>query len=94
MEKYTEAVCKPHCKKFKPGPERPKCGSYEFIRKNLTLGEIKPIRTNGNDSHENDLKIKELACNQCRFLEGCGFRAGSGANPCGGYLVLEKFLSR
>ncbi|MDA8169742.1 MAG: hypothetical protein M0Z59_08635 [Nitrospiraceae bacterium] len=93
-KEYTEVICKSHCDRYKP-EDRPKCGAYEFLSRNLTAGELAGIKTGKKPAMEMDGAIRALACDKCRFLSGCGYRSGQGGkNPCGGYKVMERLLSR
>lgn len=93
---YTGTICKGFCRYYKEGREGLTCGTYDFITRNLTAGEIKQVqyREPGTD-FSRDKEIRELACAQCDFLiDGCDFRGGQGAPPCGGYLVIEWLLRK
>jgi hypothetical protein len=93
-ETYTELICKPYCKFYRPGKEALKCGSYEFLQKALSPGELRLLRVRGRRPHLGfDRQLKALACARCAFLRGgCDFRAGLKGPPCGGYVLLEQLL--
>ncbi len=94
---YKTFVCKRYCEFYKPGSKNnaDKCGSYNFIKRNLTPRELK------NFIYDKKLKcdfsedgvIYALACSGCNFLlDGCAFRAGLNSPPCGGYPIVENLL--
>jgi hypothetical protein len=89
-------ICEKFCDFYKPGrEEREKCGTFEFLRRNLTLRELKRAseETPKGPDRSADTAIKDMACSGCGFLpDGCDFRAGSGDTPCGGYAIVNHLL--
>lgn len=92
-------VCKRYCSFYKPdGPEeRQKCGTYEFLSRNLTereLSHLAIVAPEGIDLSA-DTSIKAMVCEQCEFLkDGCDFRDGVDSPPCGGYALMEFLLKQ
>jgi len=97
-------VCKNFCTFYKPGRERKeqtKCGTYSFLERNLTVGEIRCISSQVTLSHgpqrgtPTDASIKKMVCKKCGFFrEDCDFRQGLKSPPCGGYVIVEHLLKR
>lgn len=98
--RYTELICKRSCSYYRPGKDKFSCGAYEFIRRNLTPGELAAVvkGTSGDaDPCANDLNA---VCECCAFYEGgCDFAAKGKAlstremeseTPCGGYKILSR----
>jgi hypothetical protein len=78
---YTELICERFCSFYRPGKERLKCGTYSFLEKNLTPGELRfavenmPAEKVVCDPLSEDVTIRELVCEKCDFLVGgCDFR--------------------
>jgi hypothetical protein len=97
METEIKAnVCVKFCKFYKAERSEPeKCGSYEFLMKNLTLQELKsasvaaPIKADTST----DSSIKDMVCSVCNFrVDGCDFRDGLDSPPCGGYNIVSHLL--
>lgn len=90
-------ICARFCSFYKPGRTKPeKCGTFEFLRRNLTPEEIRLASENtpGDPDRSADGEIEELVCSVCGFrIDGCDFRAGEGDMPCGGYAVLTYLLN-
>lgn len=94
-KQYTDLICKKFCSYYKPGKERMKCGSYEFLVGNLSTGELSRVSSDAVKEFPSskDNKVKTLACKQCDFFsDGCDYRAGVGSTPCGGYAVVAWLL--
>ncbi len=73
------------------------CETYNFIKRNITLGELKGLINVVRKRPEflTDEYIRETICNHCEFMkEDCDFRAGKEASPCGGYMVIEYLISQ
>jgi hypothetical protein len=90
-------VCKGFCKFYKPGrKERLKCGTYDFLSRNLSPGELLHVcRGTGPHDLSRDEDIRAMICDRCEFLvDGCDFRDGLPSPPCGGYAVVESLLKR
>lgn len=95
------SVCKNFCAFYKPGKEVMKCGSFEFLQRNLTGGEVRKIaiqvlgkksQRQGQDKAP-DNSIRKLVCSKCDFLkDGCDYRAGLDSPPCGGYAIMAHLL--
>lgn len=96
-EEYTKIICSGFCTFYKEGNEGLMCGTYHFLTRNLTPGElesaVKGTKLKPDFSH--DREIKTLICGKCEFLiDGCDFRAGLDAPPCGGYAIIEWLLKK
>lgn len=96
-DEYTDIICRGFCTFYKEGKEESACGTYHFLESNLTSGElkagIKGIKPEPDFSR--DKEIERLVCEQCDFfVDGCDFREGLGAQPCGGYAIVEWFLRK
>ncbi len=94
---YTELICRRFCTFYKEGDDGPACGSYDFLIRNLTAGEIGSTFPHAGSEADfsRDKEIKELVCERCDFLaDGCDYRAGLGATPCGGYAVVHWLLTK
>lgn len=100
-KEYTSIVCKEFCSFYKEGKEDLYCGTYLFLRNNLTPHELRSlVRISGGRKHPArraspaDTEIKKLVCNKCDFLvDGCDFREDGSYPPCGGYYIIEMLLS-
>jgi hypothetical protein len=94
---YTEIICGRFCKYYKEGKEGLTCGTYDFLARNLTASELRAAIDSigpGTD-FTHDREIEDLVCGKCDFLvDGCDFRSGIKAFPCGGYVVLERLLRK
>jgi hypothetical protein len=75
-----------------------KCGAYEYIEKNLSLGEVEKAAGGSETAGVSpgiDGLIMEIACKKCEFLlGGCSYRDGYPSPPCGGYGILARLLGR
>lgn len=92
---YTELICKEFCKYYKQGREALACGTYNFLARNLTQLEIESLihYVEKSPDFSSDEDIRQLICRRCDFLEdGCDFREGIDAPPCGGYTVIAWLL--
>ena len=89
-------VCQKFCKSYKPGgKDRKKCGSYEFLRTNLTKMEIR--QASEAAPSEADLSIDDtisrMVCTECGFIDkDCKYRLGTDPVPCGGYSIISHLL--
>ncbi len=100
-KEYTGMICKNFCSFYKEGKEDLLCGTYLFLRKNLTPRELSSaIKLSGRRKHPTagaspaDEEIKSLVCRKCDFLvDGCDFRENGSQPPCGGYYIIEMLLS-
>ncbi|MEW6117074.1 MAG: hypothetical protein AB1553_09265 [Nitrospirota bacterium] len=96
-EGYVELICKGFCRFYKEGKEELHCGTYVFLRNNLTAAELHSLLKLFKPpapEFSKDSAIKEMVCDKCDFLvDGCDFRDNESGPPCGGYAILEKLLS-
>ncbi len=100
VKEYTDAICKEFCTFYKEGKEDLLCGSYRFLKENLTMRELRALsallentRKSSAADSSLDEEIKELVCNKCAFLrDGCDFRESRSGPPCGGYILLTKII--
>lgn len=98
---YTGIICKKFCSFYKEGKEDLCCGTYEFLKRNLTPVELRSIiELSKAVEHPSaytfaaDDDIKKLVCNNCDFLvDGCDFREDGSLPPCGGYIIIETLLT-
>ncbi len=91
-------ICQRFCAFYKAEKEGMKCGTVEFLERNLTKAEIessagqaRPLR--GASAHDDD--IRRIVCESvCEFLktDDCDFRLGLDSPPCGGYSVVASLL--
>lgn len=92
---YTDIICKGFCTFYKTGKEEFTCGAYDFISRNITPGELESA-IQGIASIPDftcDGKIQGLICEKCAFMiDGCDFREGLDAPPCGGYSIIEWLM--
>lgn len=94
---YTDIICKRFCTFYKSGKEGLVCGTYDFIARNLTPGELESAIQGiaSTPDFACDMKIQGLICEKCDFVrDGCDFREGLEAPPCGGYTIIEWLLKR
>ena len=92
---YTDIICRRFCRFYKGGREELTCGTYNFLLRNLTAGELKSsvLSVKSRAGFPLDEELRALACEQCDFLaDGCDFRAGLDSPPCGGYAIIEQLL--
>ena len=97
---YTSIICKGFCSFYKEGREDLCCGTYLFLKKNLTLRELRSaLDLSKMDERLSeyvfpaDKEIKKLVCDKCDFLvDGCDFREDGSHPPCGGYSIIEMLL--
>jgi hypothetical protein len=96
QHEYTEIICKGFCGFYKPGKkEDTACGTYEFLKKNLSPGELLKIAESAGfpPEYSSDGLIKSLTCGSCGFFkDGCDYRKGLKSAPCGGYNLIENLL--
>jgi hypothetical protein len=90
-------VCKKFCSFYKPGRKTMKCGSYDFLKRNLSYGELSWASQRAPRKHDlsADGQIKALICEKgCSFYstDDCDFRLGRDSQPCGGYAIIESLL--
>jgi len=92
------SICKKFCSFYKPDKKEDlKCGSYDFLARNLTRAEIRQaaVAAPRDYSFSEDKTIRDIVCGKCDFLvDGCDYRDGLGKTPCGGYAVVEHLLKR
>jgi hypothetical protein len=97
---YTDAICRNFCCYYKAGREELKCGGYQFLMEHLTPKELLTL-SNGIAAKEalkkyvpaDNKDISDLVCRKCKFLiDGCDYRDGIAAPPCGGYLLIDKLF--
>jgi hypothetical protein len=94
---YTDIICKGFCTFYREGREGLTCGTYDFLARNLTAGEIRSNvqQLKPGADFSRDKELRELACERCDFLvDGCDFREGLSVHPCGGYVIVEWLLKR
>jgi len=94
---YTDIICKRFCTFYRSGREELTCGTYEFIYRNLSHGELESAIQGipSPPDFTSDRKIKGLICEKCNFMtDGCDFREGLDAPPCGGYTIIEWLIKR
>ena len=94
---YTDIICKGFCTFYNSGKEELTCGTYDFIFRNLSLGDLKSAIRGiaSTPDFACDRKIKGLICEKCDFvIDGCDFKEGMDAPPCGGYTIVEWLLKR
>jgi len=98
---YACFICKGFCSFYKEGKEDLCCGTYLFLKNNLTLRELRSVldlskmasRPSGYVSPADD-EIKRLVCDKCDFLvDGCDFREDGSHPPCGGYKIIDMLLT-
>jgi len=97
---YAGLICKVFCSFYKEGKEDLCCGTYQFLKKNLTPVELRSvIELSRVVEHPRtcafaaDEEIKKLVCCKCDFLvDGCDFREDGSNPPCGGYIIIEALL--
>jgi hypothetical protein len=90
-------VCEKFCDFYKAGKKRSKCGSFDFLARNLTKTEIRRAAQGATRDLDfsTDTFIKSMVCDHCGFVaDGCDFRAGVGKKPCGGYAIVEHLLKQ
>ncbi|MFZ5997786.1 MAG: hypothetical protein ACOYW7_09895 [Nitrospirota bacterium] len=96
-DEYSALICKEFCAFYKEGREELHCGTYVFLRNNLTAAELHSLLELSKPSppaFSKDSTIKKIVCAACDFLiDGCDFRDNGSGPPCGGYVILEKLLS-
>ena len=100
-KEYTSIICEGFCSFYKEGKADLCCGTYLFLRNNLTLLELRSaLDLSKIDEHPSehvfpaDEEIKSLACNKCDFLvDGCDFRVDVSLPPCGGYNIMKMLLT-
>jgi len=89
-------ICKKYCSFYKPDKdEQLKCGTFDFLCRNLTRREILQAseRIPAKYDLSKDERIKKMICDKCDFrTDGCDFRDGVDSPPCGGYTVVEHLL--
>ena len=94
---YTDIICKRFCTFYNSGKEELACGTYDFIFRNLTPGELESAIQGiaPTPDFTCDRKIQGLTCEKCDFMiDGCDFREGVGTSPCGGYTIIEWLVKR
>lgn len=100
-KEYTSIICKKFCSFYKEGKEDLYCGTYLFLRNNLTPRELRSVlELSKKPGHQpksgsgTDEEIRSLVCEKCDFVvNGCDFREDGSHPPCGGYYIIEMLLS-
>ena len=101
---YTSIICKGFCSFYKEGKEDLCCGTYLFLKNNLTLRELRSVLSLSKmddrpsehvfPAFPADEEIKRLVCDKCDFLvDGCDFREDGSHPPCGGYSIIKMLLN-
>lgn len=95
--KYIELICKRYCNYYKDVKEDLTCETYNFLAEKFTPDELESkihdIKIKPQFSC--DEEIKRLICDRCEFLiNGCDFRDGLDAPPCGGYAIIEWLIKK
>jgi hypothetical protein len=98
---YTEIICKTFCRYYKGNKNKIHCGGYDFIRKNLTIAELKGVikfLKLSSDIKDGIPEKKELlyklSCRDCDFLaDGCDYIVKESSPPCGGYNIINRLIS-
>lgn len=91
-------VCEKFCVFYKPEKTGMKCGTLEFLERNLTKREIKFFSERArpiNEPAPHDNEIKTMVCESaCEFYktDDCDFRLGKPSSPCGGYSLLSSLI--
>ena len=96
-DNYTDIICKRFCTFHNPDKEGLACGTYEFISRNLTPGEVESAIQGIALAPDftRDRIIQRLICEKCDFMiDGCDFREGKNTSPCGGYAIVEWLMKR
>lgn len=92
-------VCKKFCAFYKPDKVGMKCGTLEFLERNLTGRELMAFvekSTVLEAASRGDELIKHLVCESaCDFYrtDDCDFRLGKQSPPCGGYAVVATLIN-
>lgn len=90
--KYTGLICKRFCSFYRPGRKGLKCGTYAFLQKTLSPGELSRIveETPAGYDLSKDGAIRTLVCERCGFLaEDCGFRQKSISSFTAGFVATS-----
>ncbi len=98
---YAGIICKGFCSFYKEGKEDLCCGTYLFLKRNLTLRELRSVldlskmdECSSKYFFPADDEIKRLVCDKCDFLvDGCDFREDGSHPPCGGYSIIKTLLN-
>ena len=96
-DNYTEIICRRFCRYYKEGKEELTCGTYNFLARTLTLNELmnKSRAAMAEPDFSADKEILKAVCEECDFFrDGCDFRGGIKAPPCGGYTIVEWLLKK
>jgi len=91
----ADLICKRFCTFYKPGRELMGCGSYVFLRANLSPGELRRAAEETKPGYDlsEDESVRELLCERCEFAsEGCDFHLGLASPPCGGYTIVKRLV--
>lgn len=93
-------ICRSFCSFYKEGKEEIQCGGYQFLKKQLTLSELKLLAEQIDKTTdisrqippEND-ELSALVCRQCDFLiDGCDYSENRSGPPCGGYIMISQLI--
>jgi hypothetical protein len=98
---YTSVICRGFCSFYKEGKEDLFCGTYLFLKNNLTLCELRSVidlsKMDGRAQgyvFPADEEIKRLVCDKCDFLvDGCDFMEDGSHPPCGGFSIIKMLLA-
>lgn len=96
QEPYTSLICKKFCSYYSWGKESELCGGYFYLKKFLTPSELSSIiEVFHLDLKETLNQELSFICSMCDFREeGCDFFINKSNLPCGGYLIINRMISR
>jgi hypothetical protein len=92
---YAEHICGRFCSFYRPGKKILQCGSFRFLRENLSPGELRQAAESTAPGYDlsGDEGVNELVCSRCDFtVDGCDFYQGLDSPPCGGYAIVGRLL--
>jgi hypothetical protein len=96
-EGYTDIICKGFCRFYNEGKEETSCGTYRFLADRFTAHDLANLIPDLSKVPEYfcDEEVRKLICPTCDFLvDGCDFREGADAPPCGGYSIIEGLVAK
>lgn len=70
-------ICERFCSFYSPDKEILECGSFRFLKENLSPGELREAAEDASRRADfsEDSTIMEMVCSGCDFLiDGCDFR--------------------
>ncbi len=86
----TEVICRRHCQYYKEGKEDLLCGTYRYLMEECRADLLRTVPGSLTPDFSEDTFILDEICSRCDFYaDGCEFRQGGSALPCGGYAVVE-----